>query len=510
MKDRSALPPGAPRAKVHTMRLAGASDSRRPSALQRPSEGASPHEATQTVVYPHMVSVPRDTVPQRHGATSWAAHPHAGLVPTPPPPSVAPAHGLPSVARARRTVPPPPVTRTTIPPVGPAHAAAQPWGSPRAVTRLAIPGAAGAGPSPASSARSEPPPLPGARYPSSPPPPATRQTSSSLMLPSRPPPLPSVSYPPSPPPPSTRFVAARVTRHTQPPPLPSGAGASTPLLPSVRTSAPSPFGTSRSVPPPLPPAGRPGTTPPAARPTSSPVGMPRPRAVVPEVTRFSPLAAPPSAATSTPPPQRGEQLSFKTREQKTRTVHHGAQTLQSEVHGAPRPIEPALDSDAMSTKIYDPREHRGWHVSPGEGAQPPPALEERATLRQRIALSFRAASFARKATVLLLPVALVVALLPLPPRPSDAPPPTSSVAPPRAANAALEAGGIESVRPAAPGRATLPAIPAGQTLSRLAADRLAAGEWEQALNLYRGLEQRHPEQPVYKETVRIIERQLKR
>jgi hypothetical protein len=145
----------------------------------------------------------------------------------------------------------------------------------------------------------------------------------------------------------------------------------------------------------------------------------------------------------------------------------------------------------------------------------------RLPLAQRIRQSIALASPARKATLVVLPLMLLlVSLKPIfKPRPSPAK---------RAIAAAAIAPSARNTEPPAPAAALVPAraplepspasaaaaaglngvaVKPGVSLERAATDSLASGDYARALELYRALAAARPEAPAYSSAVKVLERQ---
>lgn len=116
---------------------------------------------------------------------------------------------------------------------------------------------------------------------------------------------------------------------------------------------------------------------------------------------------------------------------------------------------------------------------------------------------FRRASFARKATAILLPLLCVLWLAKPPFRRSDpkvvSKPSPSAAAPSASASEKAIVPQVASAAPDAP-----PVLPRGVTDARAAADSVATGDFSRALALYRELSRREPKNQAYREAARIL------
>ncbi|HYQ03425.1 MAG TPA: hypothetical protein VER96_32345 [Polyangiaceae bacterium] len=136
---------------------------------------------------------------------------------------------------------------------------------------------------------------------------------------------------------------------------------------------------------------------------------------------------------------------------------------------------------------------------PEPEAEPTPAPE-----RQGLVGEFRRASFARKASAVLLPLLCVVWLAKPPFKRSEprvvSKPNQSVAAPSASALAKTIVPPVASVTPDAPP----PVLPRGVTAAHAAADSVATGDFNRALALYRELSRREPKNPAYREAARIL------
>jgi hypothetical protein len=142
---------------------------------------------------------------------------------------------------------------------------------------------------------------------------------------------------------------------------------------------------------------------------------------------------------------------------------------------------------------------------PAVNAVPEPEPEpepEPTPKRPGVLDEFRRASFAKKATALLLPP-LCALLLATPlfekAEPKAVSKPTPSVAAPSASAVVKLAPPITSAAPEPP-----PVLPRGVTVAHAAADSVATGDFSRALGLYRELARREPKNQAYREAARIL------
>jgi hypothetical protein len=206
-----------------------------------------------------------------------------------------------------------------------------------------------------------------------------------------------------------------------------------------------------------------------------------------------------------------------------------ATTVRSPLVGGPPPEAPVFEQDV--TRIA-PQPREPLPPEPPRPIEAPSPEQAARAAAERTAnttpgaadpLAFwRSASLAKKATLVLMPFALVASYSIFQP---DAPPPaprsTVPAATARQATGARDASASDAlaVIPAdSPGvdPATLPApspdpppklvpLPAGKrTPERLALDAVAAGSFDEASRLYATLAAAHPDDPSYKEAARIL------
>jgi hypothetical protein len=132
----------------------------------------------------------------------------------------------------------------------------------------------------------------------------------------------------------------------------------------------------------------------------------------------------------------------------------------------------------------------------------------RPSLMRRLTRSIAAVSWARKATLVVLP--LLIGLLLYKPVFRNQPPRAKTPlaqAPARAARASSAARPHSKPAAAAPTPRPTRQAPPGSSLERAAVDSLAAGNYPQALDIYRSLATANPSRTAYATAVKVLERQ---
>jgi hypothetical protein len=182
-----------------------------------------------------------------------------------------------------------------------------------------------------------------------------------------------------------------------------------------------------------------------------------------------------------------------------------------------RPVAPKAArllelSEGDSTQYFSATEllERGKALaSRASEPTPPPTLEpvvepEATAPRLGLVAQFRQASFARKASALLLPP-LCVLLLAKPLIKKPEPPALNQL------SATVEAPiAPPPPKPTAPLPSATLALPHAGTLAHAAADSVATGDFSRAAALYRELSQREPKNPAYREAARILSERAQR
>jgi hypothetical protein len=152
-------------------------------------------------------------------------------------------------------------------------------------------------------------------------------------------------------------------------------------------------------------------------------------------------------------------------------------------------------------------QERGLHEPATPPAEPLPGVPLEPGLLQQI----RQASFARKASALLLPM-LILLLVVKPvfkkPKHAAAPAAATSAASLPSASASAPAPAVEPKLAATPAQPP-PAVPRGVSLEKAAVDAVAAGDFTRALALYRELSRREPQRAAYKDAALVLERRVR-
>lgn len=141
------------------------------------------------------------------------------------------------------------------------------------------------------------------------------------------------------------------------------------------------------------------------------------------------------------------------------------------------------------------------------GEQLTPALPTKPGIRQQI----REASFARKASAVMLP--LVAGMLLLKPVFKE----PKSESPPASAPASASSPAVAAPEPAASPQISLaatppqppPALPRGVSLEKAAVDAVAGGDFQRALTHYQELYRRSPDNAAYRQAQQILERRVR-
>ncbi len=150
-------------------------------------------------------------------------------------------------------------------------------------------------------------------------------------------------------------------------------------------------------------------------------------------------------------------------------------------------------------------------------ARPPTPDHQSEPSKPGLVQQLRQASFARKATILLLPILLVLLLL----KPVFKKPMQVAATAPGASAQALAIASLPVNPPAAnaPAAAAValaatppeppPTLPRGVSLEKAAVDAVEAGDFGRALALYRELARREPQRAAYADAVKILERRVR-
>jgi hypothetical protein len=214
-------------------------------------------------------------------------------------------------------------------------------------------------------------------------------------------------------------------------------------------------------------------------------------------------------------------------------AHDEATTIRNPLGAAPQPLEP-IEQEAtliapqpMLTREPEPLVAAAPEPAPPvrpQTATMPPTKRSPATASTALAY-WREASAVKKATLVLMPFALVGSYIifqpdPPPPQPRATAPASSAA---RQATATRDAGGgalaaSPTAAPPSPGSGadvSVPPSPAPtdaptrvsngkRTPERAALDAVAAGSFDEASRLYADLASAHPDDPSYKEAARIL------
>lgn len=141
-----------------------------------------------------------------------------------------------------------------------------------------------------------------------------------------------------------------------------------------------------------------------------------------------------------------------------------------------------------------------------EVSETPPPMVKMQPPTPSIWQQVQQASWARKASAVLLP--LLISMLVL--RPVLKKPKHGSLpAPSAAASVALPSPAFPTPQLAATPPEPPPTLPRGVSLEKAAADSVAAGDFQRASGLYRELLRREPQNAAYREALRILERRAR-
>lgn len=163
---------------------------------------------------------------------------------------------------------------------------------------------------------------------------------------------------------------------------------------------------------------------------------------------------------------------------------------------------------ALATRSQQQHHQPPSAATAAPGEQLTPTLPSKAGIRQQI----REASFARKASAVMLPlIAGMLLLKPLFKESKAERAPASSALSAASPPAALapEPAAIPQVSLAATPAQPPPALPRGVSLEKAAVDAVAGGDFERALAHYRELHRRSPDNAAYRQAVQILERRLR-
>lgn len=149
-------------------------------------------------------------------------------------------------------------------------------------------------------------------------------------------------------------------------------------------------------------------------------------------------------------------------------------------------------------------------VAVAENQRPETSGGRRPSLPRRLINAVAAASLARKLTLAVLPLLLTLLVLkPVFRRPAEAAKQAraaaSSASPSSSATSAAPSSSLAATASATPRRS--PVASPGVSLERSAADSLAAGDFDLALQQYRALAEQNPDRAAYRSAVKVLERQ---